>query len=137
MGFLRNKYADLTDCRTPNGTQVIEFVRTDPSGYPVWKLRCACGGLFFLSHSRIAPAIESGAQMYCGSCIVPTAKTTNLADIRKAERLEHEKADAAAREKAAHNAKVAANDAAYRAEFYRYHPYALYQINMGIPVNSP
>lgn len=136
MGFIRNKYADLSGCKTPNGTRIVEFVRTDPSG-PVWKLRCSCGAFFFLAHSRIASAIETASPVYCGECVIPTVQTESLADIRKAERADREKADATAREKAAQKAKLAANDAANRAEFTRYIPFAISQINAGVPVNSP
>ena len=131
MGFIRQKWADITDRSTVNGTIVVEFVRTDVTG-PIWQCRCSCGESFFLPHSRIFAALESNAPVYCGQCIVPTAKTATRGEILRAE---HDAAKEAEREAAERQAKAvadAAREAAIRAEKVRYLKFAQAQIRAGV-----
>jgi hypothetical protein len=136
MGFLRQRWADVSGHRTTNGTLVDSFIRTDSNG-PVWQLRCSCGRLFTIAHSRIAAALQSGAPVHCDKCCIPTGDdTTTLASIRKAERLQREAQEREQAERQRLTAIDAQKEAEARVAKRRYLPFAHAQIRAGVPVDS-
>jgi hypothetical protein len=111
---------------------VDSFIRTDSNG-PVWQLRCSCGRLFTIAHSRIAAALQSGAPVYCDKCCIPTGDdTTTLASIRKAERTQREAQERAQAERQRLAAIDAEKESAIRKEKQRFLKFANAQMRTGV-----
>jgi hypothetical protein len=97
VGFIRN-FANLTGYKL--GTFRIDgLVGRDAAGYPKWRVICGkCGQEQIVSHSKLAPLIESKAvgnfQCANGACELSRTHrhSETLADVRRQERREAEQA---------------------------------------------
>ena len=134
--FIRGRYANLEGCRTGNGTLVYSLFRTDRTG-PIWQCQCSCRRYFLAPHSRIAPALQSGATVHCGNCVISGNHRETIADVRRAEHQQQQKEERERASRHAEAVKQAAKKKAEGAEKSRWRTVATFQFDSGIEINSP
>lgn len=131
MRFLSQRYADLTGCRIGNFyVDSILGRNSKKGGVPIWRLACSkCSYPLQLGHHQVQAMIQAGpsAKFPCANnaCVLSRMEHTSetLADIRRAERIEAERAAEARRAAEAEAAKQRARDdrlAALKTEYRRF-----------------
>lgn len=104
--FVCGTYRDLTGMVVVGGFVVEGRVGRDSSGAPRWRISCkCCGWQQTLSHSKLAPLVESRATqatLQCSNGECPLSRqhheSESISQMRRQERLEAERAANAADE---------------------------------------